>query len=223
MLQQLTFITVLILNCQHGVGIEIFHHIAGEGTIAEPSCSQGTIKVIASNYGRTDKTACPGGFAGKPQLNIDNCLYDVSSTLAQKCDRQQRCSHGVNNGIFKDACQGFYKYLNVSYICLKTQAPLDCGGRTCKVFTICQYEKKAIPCGGQNISVFYANYGRTDLLTCPHSNATLTSTLCFSDQSKTVQLLCNKKEDCKLYVSSLTYLDQCPDVHKYLAVYYICK
>ncbi|XP_057175712.1 L-rhamnose-binding lectin CSL3-like isoform X2 [Triplophysa rosa] len=214
MLQELTFITC--------VGIEILHHIAGEGTIANPSCDQGNIKVIASNYGRTNKTACPGGYKGQPQLDIDNCLYDVTSTLAKTCDRKNSCSNEVSNGIFKDACPGFYKYLNVSYICLKTQEPLDCGGIACNVFTICQYEKKAIRCDGQKISVVYANYGRTDPLTCPHSNATLTSSLCFSDQTKTVQLLCKKKEECKLYVSSLTYLDQCPGVHKYLAVYYIC-
>lgn len=104
----------------------------------------------------------------------------------------------------------------------------------------------------QKISVYYANYGRADLSSsvCPHSNTTLTSATCTSDQTRIVKLLyyyrthannnhifksslcntcffifiyrCDKRNACQLYISSLVYLDQCPHIHKYLRVFYTC-
>ncbi|XP_057175715.1 L-rhamnose-binding lectin ELEL-1-like isoform X2 [Triplophysa rosa] len=104
------------------------------------------------------------------------------------------------------------------------EEPANCREISCETFEICQYEKRTISCPKHHkISVHYANYGRTDTSVCPHSNATLTPANCYSDQTRILQLLCNGRNGCNLYISSLVYLDQCPHIYKYLKVFYTCE
>ncbi|XP_051961073.1 rhamnose-binding lectin-like [Xyrauchen texanus] len=182
-----------------------------EGKTAKLTCEQGTIKVLAANYGRTDNTACAAGRTPSEFSNVQ-CTQDTIDVVTNQCNEKQNCSIIVGNTVFTEPCLGTYKYLVVSYICVPP-----------KIITTCQNQHGTISCeGSRTISILYANYGRTDRLTCPHSNADAISSICYSLQTRTLQLLCNGKNTCNLYASSLLFLDQCPHIYKYLEVSYIC-
>nr|XP_055043641.1 L-rhamnose-binding lectin CSL3-like [Misgurnus anguillicaudatus] len=220
--RELTFIPLLMLLCQHGAALQQLQHITCEGTKANITCEPGIISVVSSNYGRTSTEVCRGSFDDSALSDV-NCLHDTLDDVSTKCNGKQTCSFDVNNNVYTDPCGGIYKYLDVHYFCLKAKKPLDCGNNGCDVTTICQFEKKEISCNGGEFSVQYAYYGRIDSQICPHSNSSLTSSVCYSDQTSVVKLLCDGKRTCNLYVSSLIYLDLCPQKYKYLAVIYTCK
>nr|XP_055043648.1 rhamnose-binding lectin-like [Misgurnus anguillicaudatus] len=136
-----------------------------------------------------------------------------------------QCQFAVSNPVFTDHQDRTPRYLDVSYSCGPdpTQKPFDCGENGCRVFSICQFEKQEFGCRSGRMTVKYASYGRRSSEICPHSNSSLTSSLCFSDQTSIVKLLCDDKPTCKLYVSSLVYVDLCPHLYKYLTVIYTCR
>ncbi|XP_065141489.1 L-rhamnose-binding lectin ELEL-1-like [Paramisgurnus dabryanus] len=138
------------------------------------------------------------------------------------------CQIRVSNPVFTghDHPGGANNYLDVSYSCGPdpAQKPFECEGKGCKMFSICQFDKQEFGCSShEKMTVKYASYGRRSQQICPHSNSSLTSSLCFSDQTSIVKLLCDDKEKCKLYISSLVYVDLCPHIYKYLTVIYTCK
>ncbi|XP_051518220.1 rhamnose-binding lectin-like [Myxocyprinus asiaticus] len=182
------------------------------GKTANLICEQGTIKVLAANYGRTDSTACAAGRDSSELTNIQ-CTQNTSiNVVANQCDEKQNCSIFAENSVFSEPCFGTYKYLVVSYICVPP-----------KIITICQNEHGTISCeGSRTISIYYANYGRRDHMICPHSSADAISSTCYSLQTRTLQLLCNGKKTCNLYASSLLFLDQYPHIYKYLEVSFSC-
>nr|XP_055043647.1 D-galactoside-specific lectin-like isoform X2 [Misgurnus anguillicaudatus] len=143
----------------------------------------------------------------------------------KRCTGTQQCEIAVRNPVFTDDPEGISRYLDVSYSCGPdpTQKPFDCGKHGCNMFSICQFEKQEFGCSSdEKMTVKYASYGRRSSQICPHSNSSLTSSLCFSDQTSIVKLLCDDKSTCKLYVSSLVYVDLCPHLYKYLTVMYTC-
>nr|XP_055043507.1 uncharacterized protein LOC129430375 [Misgurnus anguillicaudatus] len=181
-----------------------------ESETAHLSCAQGTIKVLSGNYGRIDNTTCS---SGKPagQLSNTKCIQRKSlSVLANRCDGKRHCSVSAINMVFGDPCKGTYKYLNVSYTCVLTTS------------IICQNKSSHIHCErGRRINIHYANYGRSDTVTCTHHLVGAVST-CFSDQTSTLQHRCNGKTLCHVHASNSEFTDRCPQVHKYLEVLYSC-
>ncbi|XP_056588712.1 L-rhamnose-binding lectin CSL2-like [Triplophysa dalaica] len=181
-----------------------------ESQTAPLSCAQGTINVLSANYGRTDQTTCS---TGKPANQLSNvqCTQSTSlSVLTTQCDEKPDCSISVNNAVFGDPCVGTYKYLNVSYTCVPT-------------IIICQDKGSTITCeGNRKLNIHFANYGRRDAVTCPHSRASAMSSTCTSSQTRNLQLRCNGKRRCVLNASNSQFHDQCPHIHKYLEVSYSC-
>ncbi|KAI7794326.1 rhamnose binding lectin, partial [Triplophysa rosa] len=184
--------------------------ITCEGETASFTCAQGTIKVLSANYGRTDRTTCSTGRPAKQLSNVQ-CTQSTSlSVLTTQCDGKPDCSVSVNNIVFGDPCVGTYKYLNVSYTCVPT-------------IIICHDKSRTLTCEGhRQLHIHFANYGRRDEVTCPHSNASAMSSMCTSSQTRNLQLRCNGKGRCVLHASNSQFNHQCPHIHKYLEVSYSC-
>ncbi|XP_078659901.1 lymphocyte antigen 75-like isoform X2 [Branchiostoma floridae x Branchiostoma belcheri] len=73
------------------------------------------IEIIDANYGRTSQTIC----ADSP-ISVTNCLSPTSVDVVRgTCDGQQTCTLQATNAVFGDPCQGTYKYLEVTYRCVK--------------------------------------------------------------------------------------------------------
>ncbi|KAI2649601.1 L-rhamnose-binding lectin CSL2 [Labeo rohita] len=170
----------------------------------------GFIKVLRASYGRTDRTTCAGGRPAN-QISNTHCFREASLHLMSarvlklyqilvivcsriRCDGRKSCSVPATNSVFSDPCYGTYKYLDVSYDC--------------------------IPANSGVISVHHANYGRRDLVTCPHKLATTPH--CYSPQTSSLRSRCNGRKTCQLYASNSLYSDPCYRVYKYLEVMYSC-
>ncbi|XP_067255427.1 L-rhamnose-binding lectin ELEL-1-like [Chanodichthys erythropterus] len=111
LVQKLSWITVLLVLCQHGV--EAKRVTACEGDFAFLRCHWGSIRIINANYGRTDKSTCPGGV-----MHDLNCFAASSHyAVSVRCDGSKSCSVPALNSVFSDPCYGTYKYLDVSYDC----------------------------------------------------------------------------------------------------------
>ncbi|XP_052450312.1 L-rhamnose-binding lectin CSL3-like [Carassius gibelio] len=191
--QNLNWISLIILLCRQGVDTK--RYFSCEGGSVPLSCDWGYIKVITANYGRTDHTTCSTGRSLHQLSNVD-CFQETSvHVMSKRCDGRKSCSVPAVNSVFYDPCVGTYKYLDVSYLCL--------------------------PFSNGVIWIHHANYGRRDLVTCPHKLAT--SPDCYSPQTRSLRSSCNGKNYCQLNASKTSLLsDPCPDVHKYLEVMYSC-
>nr|XP_055045390.1 L-rhamnose-binding lectin CSL2-like isoform X1 [Misgurnus anguillicaudatus] len=96
--------------------------IAYDSDTASLHCDQGRIKVLSANYGRTNSATCS---SGKPANQISNirCTQSLSlNVLASRCDGRKNCSIPASSTVFGDSCVETYKYLNVSYICIPSNA-----------------------------------------------------------------------------------------------------
>uniref|UniRef100_A0A8C2EB99 SUEL-type lectin domain-containing protein n=1 Tax=Cyprinus carpio TaxID=7962 RepID=A0A8C2EB99_CYPCA len=189
-------------------GVDTKRYFSCEGGSVPLSCDWGYIKVITANYGRTDHTTCSTGRSFHQLSNVDSVLLKtVLCVCSYRCDGRKSCSVPALNSVFSDPCVGTHKYLDVSYLCL----PFS------KSITDTHYHSK-IGVGNGVIWIHHGNYGRRDLVTCPHKLAT--SPDCYSPQTRS---LCNGKKSCQLNASNASFRsDPCPDVHKYLEVMYSC-
>ncbi|XDV45642.1 hypothetical protein PO909_013705, partial [Leuciscus waleckii] len=154
-------------------GAEAKRTQACEGGSAYISCDFGFITVIKANYGRTDRSTC----AGRPANQISNthCFQETSlHTMTSRCDGSKSCSVPAVNSVFSDPCVGTYKYLDVSYECIPAIRSV-----------ICEYTQSVIVCDTGAIFVHHANYGRRDLVTCPHHLATTPH--CYSPQTSSLR------------------------------------
>ncbi|XP_048034112.1 L-rhamnose-binding lectin CSL3 [Megalobrama amblycephala] len=204
--QNLTWISLLILLCQQVV--ETKRYFTCEGGSVQLDCYWGYIKVVTANYGRTDHTTCSTGRSLDQLSNVD-CFQETSVRMMSiRCDGRKSCSVPAVNSVFSDPCVGTYKYLDVSYLCLPLRRSVTCEG-----------SQSLIDCGNGVIWIHYANYGRRDLVICPHKLATAD---CYSPQTSSLRSSCNGKKSCQLNASNSVYPDLCPDVHKYLEVTYSC-
>ncbi|XP_048031498.1 L-rhamnose-binding lectin CSL3-like [Megalobrama amblycephala] len=116
LVQKLSWITVLLVLCQHGVEARRRAQVC-EGESAFLRCHWGVIKIIKVNYGRTDRTICG---SGKKNQLISNthCFQKTSHRIMSiRCDGTKSCSVPAVNSVFSDPCNGTYKYLDVSYEC----------------------------------------------------------------------------------------------------------
>ncbi|XP_056303585.1 D-galactoside-specific lectin-like [Danio aesculapii] len=91
---------------------------ACEGLVLHLFCpGYSKIKILAANYGRTDKKTC---IKDIPPREIRNTKCRSSNSLpvvSSWCDGHETCSVPATNGVFSDPCIGTYKYLTVKYCC----------------------------------------------------------------------------------------------------------
>ncbi|KAK7129159.1 hypothetical protein R3I94_017388 [Phoxinus phoxinus] len=227
LVQKLSWITLLLFLYQHGA--EAKKTVVGkknplistvvqkqkkavvcEGESAHLNCDLGFIKVIKANYGRTDCKTCA---SGKPANRISNkhCSTEASlSIMSARCDGTKSCTVPAVNSVFADPCVGTYKYLDVSYDCIPAKRSVTCESR-----------QGVIKCGKGVIRVHHANYGRRDLVTCPHKLTTTPH--CYSPQTSSLRSRCDGKKSCQLSASNSVFSDPCVGVNKYLEVIYRCK
>ncbi|KAI7794323.1 putative rhamnose-binding lectin-like, partial [Triplophysa rosa] len=220
----LSFLTLLVILCLHGV--KAVDLITCEGLTVNLTCAQGTIKVLSANYGRTDRTTCS---TGRPAHQLSNvqCTQSTSlSVLTTQCDGKQNCSIVVRNTVFTDPCPGTYKYLNVSYECIlpPPPPPPPPSAPTTNLVT-CESETAHLSCAQGTIKVLSANYGRTDRTTCSTGRPAhqLSNVQCTQSTSlSVVTTQCDGKPDCSISVNNAVFGDPCVGTYKYLIVSYTC-
>lgn len=85
----------------------------------EIECKRGeVISVQRSNYGRTSPRICNDG--GRAPIRTNNCVDQNSKRIVNNyCEGKQRCSIPANNNVFRDPCDGTFKYLEVDYTCIR--------------------------------------------------------------------------------------------------------
>lgn len=71
-----------------------------------------SIKIKDAIYGRTDQTECGNS-------KVTSCKKTVTRIVGTKCNFKQTCLPKASNKIYTDPCFGTYKYLNVTYRCIK--------------------------------------------------------------------------------------------------------
>ncbi|XP_067301908.1 L-rhamnose-binding lectin CSL2 isoform X2 [Pseudorasbora parva] len=206
--QKLSWIISLLFLYQHGA--EATRIVTCERESAILSCDEGFIKVLEANYGRTDRRTCS---IGRPANQISNThCFQLTSllTMSTRCDGSKNCTVLAGISVFSDPCFECHKYLNVSYDCIPAKRSV-----------ICQNAQKVIVCDTGVISIHHANYGRRDLVACPHPWATTKE--CYSPQTSSLQSKCNGRRSCQLKASNSVFSDPCPRFYKYLEVTYSCS
>ncbi|XP_026884118.2 L-rhamnose-binding lectin CSL2-like [Electrophorus electricus] len=84
----------------------------------ELTCGQSNISIISANYGRTNSTTCSAGRPANEVANT-NCYASSSlSTVITWCQGHKSCVVKASASTFTDPCQGTFKYLNVTYVCV---------------------------------------------------------------------------------------------------------
>jgi len=173
------------------------------------SCPKGQLITIQSaSYGRRDRSTCPSS-----SIKTISCAAKKSANIIKNsCNNKRSCLLIANNGIFGDPCVGTYKYLTVSYLCMRPRL---------KEVVACERKPGLIACPSRKtIRIYYASYGRTDKKTCPHSS--MKTTNCHAQSSIKKLANCNGKRSCILNPSNSVFGDPCKGTHKYLRVYYDC-
>ncbi|ROL42713.1 Rhamnose-binding lectin [Anabarilius grahami] len=193
-----------------------------EGESAGLKCDVGLIKVLKANYGRTDCKTCA---SGKPadQLSNTRCLAQSSlSTVSAWCDGTKSCTVPAVNSVFSDPCIGTYKYLDVSYDCVKSSAEPKTNTKT---MVTCEGESAGLKCDVGFIKVLKANYGRTDRKTCASGKPAeqLSNTHCLAQSSLcTMSSRCDGTQSCTVPAVNSVFSDPCFGTYKYLNVSYDC-
>ncbi|KAK7166994.1 hypothetical protein R3I94_001406 [Phoxinus phoxinus] len=120
LVQKLSWIILLLFLCLHGIEA----HVICEGQDGVLSCgmslsgSPRTIRVIKANYGRTNSRTCANGVPYS-QISNTRCGIIVTNIVYDRCNRKQTCVIPASNSLFGDPCVGTYKYLDVTYACLR--------------------------------------------------------------------------------------------------------
>ncbi|XP_067264973.1 L-rhamnose-binding lectin CSL3-like [Chanodichthys erythropterus] len=200
-----------------------------EGESAGLTCDVGIIKVLKANYGRTDCKTCA---SGKPadQLSNTRCLAQSSlSTMSDRCDGTQSCTVPAVNSVFSDPCYGTYKYLDVTYDCVKSSADAKTNTKPTnpktKTMVTCEGESASLKCDVGFIKVLKANYGRTDCKTCASGKPAdqLSNTRCLAQSSLcTMSARCDGTQSCTVPAVNSVFSDPCVGTYKYLNVTYDC-
>merc|ERR1712141_347028 len=181
-----------------------------EGKTRRISCRKGlVISVSSASYGRRDRNTCPSS-----SIRTTSCSkYNSLSIVRANCQYKQSCLLQSNNLIFGDPCRGTYKYLSVSYRCLTPRH---------KEIVACEGKRRVIMCPrGKYIHILHANYGRTDVKTCP--SRWIKTTRCFARNSTAkVASSCNGRRSCLLKPFNSVFGDPCRGTYKYLRVQYYC-
>nr|BAF45139.1 rhamnose binding lectin [Tribolodon brandtii] len=208
LVQKLSWITLLLFLYQHDADAKKM--IVCEGESAHLNCDLNFIKVNKANYGRTNCKTC---ISGKPANQISNTQCNTAESLSimsSRCDGSKSCTVPAVNSVFSDPCVGTYKYLDLSYDCLPAKRSVTC-----------ENSQSVIKCCKGVIHIHHANYGRRDLVTCPHVFAT--SPDCYSSQTSSLRSRCDGKKSCQLNASNSVFSDPCVGIYKYLEVTYCCE
>jgi len=99
-------LAIVLINAQLGS-----EDILCEGRVFQPNCTSGVLRIISAIYGRSDSWFC-GGPDKKPWSS--NCEVNVQDTVKQFCQGKPSCVVPVTG---QDVCQGFARYLRVTWIC----------------------------------------------------------------------------------------------------------
>ncbi|XP_063065568.1 uncharacterized protein LOC134457490 [Engraulis encrasicolus] len=176
---------------------------------------QDVIKILSSNYGRTDNTTC---IAGRPsgQIKKTDCHEEKTyAYMAQRCDGRTQCSALASNSVFSDPCYGTFKYLEVSYTCLSPELSS----------IACEHKSLTIDCGQDVIKILSSNYGRTDRTTCiaGRPSRQIQKTDCHEEKAFAYMAKrCDGKTQCSAVASNSVFSDPCGGTFKYLEVSYTC-
>lgn len=73
------------------------------------------IQIKDAIYGRTVRSVC----STSNHFQSTSCNVTVTSILVSNCSNLQTCLPNALNNIYGDPCHGTYKYLNVTYRCIK--------------------------------------------------------------------------------------------------------
>ncbi|KAM9475812.1 rhamnose-binding lectin-like [Clarias gariepinus] len=89
-----------------------------EHDTAALTCGSRYLKIISSNYGRTDPTTCSSGRPPSQLTNTKCYSSDTLSKVAARCEGKSSCQVPATNDFFSDPCVGTFKYLNIVYACV---------------------------------------------------------------------------------------------------------
>ncbi|CAC5385002.1 unnamed protein product [Mytilus coruscus] len=76
------------------------------------------IKIEDAFYGRTNRSVC-----NDSRIRSISCNVTVTKIVESNCSSLHTCLPNASNDIYSDPCQGTYKYLNVTYRCIKDAQP----------------------------------------------------------------------------------------------------
>ncbi|KAL2104155.1 hypothetical protein ACEWY4_001023 [Coilia grayii] len=128
-----------------------------------------------------------------------------------RCNGLSECSVPVIPEVLSEPCPGTYKYLKVSFLCLKARRSVTC-----------QNMYNLISCAWpEKLLILHANYGRRAERFCDKGNTTTTD--CINAVTQDVKNWCKPWGDrCYVLASNYLYSDPCYDYSKYLEVVYMC-
>ncbi|XP_042264278.1 rhamnose-binding lectin-like [Thunnus maccoyii] len=178
------------------------------------SCNIGVISVQTALYGREDSKTCIEGKTLQEISNTECSLQGAVDVLKSRCDGKKVCELSVNVFGSSDTCSDTYKYLQTKYDCLPAIHLITC-----------EHSVAHLHCDeGQIISVYNADYGRTDQTTCSYKrSASQTGNIdCINPTSKVAES-CGGKNNCTIEASNSVFGDPCVSTYKYLEVAYVCQ
>uniref|UniRef100_A0A8C2D9L9 SUEL-type lectin domain-containing protein n=1 Tax=Cyprinus carpio TaxID=7962 RepID=A0A8C2D9L9_CYPCA len=77
------------------------------------------ISIHSANYGRTDSTTCSTGRPASQLAKTDCYALNSQTVVTSGCEGKNNCSISASNSVFSDPCVGTFKYLYISYFCVK--------------------------------------------------------------------------------------------------------
>ncbi|VDI07251.1 CUB and sushi domain-containing protein [Mytilus galloprovincialis] len=82
-------------------------------------CLECSIQILEATYGRTNSIVCPHDTVfNSTKYNYTN---SASTNVSNACDGKQSCLLNSTNDLYDDPSPGVFKYLNVTYECLKAE------------------------------------------------------------------------------------------------------
>ncbi|XP_068194492.1 L-rhamnose-binding lectin SML-like [Antennarius striatus] len=179
------------------------------------SCDKGVISIESAFYGRKDSKTCS---TSKSPAEISNTACsdkDILEVFQYRCNGKRSCETTVKSIQNPDPCPGTDKYLQTVHNCLPAFNAVAC-----------ENEEAKLKCDiDDTIGIFNANYGRLDVSTCTpygwfsHYNVDNCRSV---NTIQRVNEICKGKTYCTVPAKNSVFGDNCPGVHKYLTVDYVC-
>ncbi|CAI5678693.1 L-rhamnose-binding lectin SML [Oreochromis niloticus] len=99
--------------------IPAIHLIICEQSMVELQCDQGhVIHVYHADFGRRDPHICSVRREASHMENIK--CSNPTGKVAERCNGKRTCSMRASSGMLGDTCPHMYKYLELTYNCLKS-------------------------------------------------------------------------------------------------------
>ncbi|XP_073982772.1 rhamnose-binding lectin-like isoform X2 [Rhodnius prolixus] len=191
---------------------KIFSSHVCQDEALELKCLLGRLKIVKAFYGiKSTNPKCLNEFK---DIGTTSCeLTNATFIVQKKCNDLQICSVNVNSTNFPfDSCNSSPKFLEVQYLCIKEGIKQR----------VCQDKAMLLTCpSNYTIKMLSAFYGQREGWYCNEGRESYTT--CEADNPlQLTENWCNQKQECTLKASSRVFKDPCPDVKKYLEVYYVC-